>query len=202
MCFSALREKMMISSEYTKAICHLKSDEKTSMVHWKILGAFIGLNGMLENWYNPWAEVNEVLFPCASSIPTCQYMRLASKVEKNDDASPSELMHLTILRMGKSHVLSLHLIFNNPQKSEWSIFCVRKYNCRSQFRSSWFNYFLFNIFSNFGFLKFLYFWSCCYSTVLGFDFLAIILSKFWLQWLIPSGHSQMALNSPIISENV
>lgn len=120
-CLSAVPEKMMMSSKYTKANCHLIGDKMTSAVCCKVHHALKSLNCMQEKWHNPWCELYAILSQSTFSIPTCQKLQVASKVG-NFKASPSESIHLSTLGMGTRRVRSRPLTFDIPYKMRKSPF--------------------------------------------------------------------------------
>lgn len=59
-CSSTDLGKMMTSSRYTRANCHLTFCSMMSIPVWKLLGVFYRPKGVLKNLHSPWCDVNMV----------------------------------------------------------------------------------------------------------------------------------------------
>lgn len=151
MCFSPILE-VMISFEYTKVNRHLTGYTMTYMVCWKPPGAFQSRNGMWENWWNPWREVNRVFSRSMFSISCNQRQSLSSRVRKTS-TSPVVSIHGHCghgVRLAHCHCIERSTI---QASLNWSIVSRRKQSWGDWLCFGWFSTFNPNNLSIFEYLN-------------------------------------------------
>lgn len=163
MCSSAVLDRKMMSSKYTKVNCHLDNDNMTSKVRCKVAGALQGRKDMQEIPYDSWCKMYAVLCGSSSSILT---YKSCNQHWRWRNYLPIRVNRYTVhsgFGVEAAFCYGLQILVVHTE-SGWSIFLRCSHDWNGPFRLDPFNPLdVLHIF-NFKCFKFLHFWPAGYGS--------------------------------------